>query len=918
MPVTGNNPSLLPITVGDDVVEKLIPGNGYITSEGTLEPRNTEVRNADNSWRYLPEQLIAEEGVQYTIREILYNEDYVGREFLTSTVTTALPVFVSDLLPDDWDAVEATADIDTRKSFVTVAPNPIAGKKWRVYRGPDPSGNLSQLADMTFSAGVWRWTSSGQNAENAIVYHRIAASNADGTNPEWVVILDDVKSFVASSVPQPPLWSWADAGAGSILGTVSIGESKGREITAMQYSVSGGAYTTAASLSSFTLTGLTPNSSIQVAVRFVNANGNSGDTQQTVTPAAVAPDVAPTFTVRTVSSLRELTIYPENISGSLPITLALSTLTLNGVNVKPNATGTGPWFYTVPSSASNSSVGYTVTATNSVSSANVSALVAFAADSAPVDPPDPSLITTAVVFTATSPTDTQGVMRVNVTGVPVNSTSLWLRLITTGSTKDYLITNSPAVGVYNVPVSSMTGRRVYVAPFGRNSLGDGPIPTATNRPAEWVSSEPVVTCFINPTKLRPGDRAILSVDGRGWPEADLDSFVLTLGGTVVVMDGKGPVRSYDIPMWAAGQDLVLSATMTNDFATKSSSSVTVISPAITWKTPVSIADRTALDVALASASGGEVFNLANGSYGDFTWSKGYTVPVKLVGASFGVVFGNLKCAGASYGRLYMEGISATSISISGSAKDVRLIGCNLLSGSMNTAIDCVIKDTMFNAVNRSNCFTMTNIKGCLISGNTFKDSYYDVVRIISTSENCIFEKNDCSYTELYPNAITTAPPFSRNVHPDCFQTYGAGGVGALNRIAIRRNLVYGPERSQGMFMTDSMSVEGYRSMSIHDNCSSSNLVQRFNLDHMSIGTLVANNSVSGKFTVNESYGGKVSKNLGNTIAYGPNTAARAGDDYAYSTFPYTIPLNVRANFIPDPLLSIPDSYGATAYLKSLP
>ena len=74
--------------------------------------------------------------------------------------------------------------------------------------------------------------------------------------------------------------------------------------------------------------------------------------------------VAPTITASDSLSGRTLTITVDSTTGVPAPTTALTALTLDGVDVLGDVTGTGPWAYEAPDSASAQTVAWTVTATN--------------------------------------------------------------------------------------------------------------------------------------------------------------------------------------------------------------------------------------------------------------------------------------------------------------------------------------------------------------------------------------------------------------------------------------------------------------------------------------------------------------------------------------------------------------------------
>jgi len=75
--------------------------------------------------------------------------------------------------------------------------------------------------------------------------------------------------------------------------------------------------------------------------------------------------IAPTIIASDSLSGRTLTISVDSTTGTPAPTTALTALTLGGVNVLGDETGTGPWSYEVPDSEDSQTVAWTVEASNS-------------------------------------------------------------------------------------------------------------------------------------------------------------------------------------------------------------------------------------------------------------------------------------------------------------------------------------------------------------------------------------------------------------------------------------------------------------------------------------------------------------------------------------------------------------------------
>ena len=87
-----------------------------------------------------------------------------------------------------------------------------------------------------------------------------------------------------------------------------------------------------------------------------------------------------TITASDSLSGRTLTITVDSTTGVPAPTTALTALTLNGVNVLGDETGTGPWTYEVPDSEDSQTVAWTVEASNAEGSDTASGSEAVAAN----------------------------------------------------------------------------------------------------------------------------------------------------------------------------------------------------------------------------------------------------------------------------------------------------------------------------------------------------------------------------------------------------------------------------------------------------------------------------------------------------------------------------------------------------------
>lgn len=274
----------------------------------------------------------------------------------------------SFLNPANWTAAEAASDADTRRTYVEFAGPPPTGKKRAIYRGTQREGLLTALAPEVYDpeTNTFSWTSTGRAERGQTSYVRIAETNIDGSSPRWITQIEDVKSFVASNTPMAPSLSWESNGPGSVLITLAPPEGRGREVFTGEYQISGGNWTEFPVAATLTLTGLTDGVSTPVSVRWVNANGASTATTQSVISENPNTDVPPTINAMDSLDGMILTISVASYSGNPTPDLDLTTLTLDGKDVLEDAVPMGPgvWAYTKPSSFYSQTIVWEVTASS--------------------------------------------------------------------------------------------------------------------------------------------------------------------------------------------------------------------------------------------------------------------------------------------------------------------------------------------------------------------------------------------------------------------------------------------------------------------------------------------------------------------------------------------------------------------------
>ncbi len=234
----------------------------------------------------------------------------VASDWATATNALLIPATSGDgvLLAEEYGFAEATADVDTRKTYVTISDTPPTDYEWIIYRGPNSAGDLATVAVPTFDAVNWVWTSVGTAAIGAgpdartPVYVRIGLREiAVPTNKYFVTPTGEF--FLASSYPGAPVASLATgAGQGEIDITLTNGaDGAGRTLIRYEYQLDGGSWLTlpgGTALGLRTINTGNPTTTYVVRVRAVNVNGNGISTAGgsvmsgtlTVVPAQVASD----------------------------------------------------------------------------------------------------------------------------------------------------------------------------------------------------------------------------------------------------------------------------------------------------------------------------------------------------------------------------------------------------------------------------------------------------------------------------------------------------------------------------------------------------------------------------------------------------------------------------------------------------
>lgn len=183
---------------------------------------------------------------------------------------------------------------------------------------------------------------------------------------------------------------------------------------------------------------------------------------------------------------RALTVTATSVTGWPVPTVALDLLTLDGVDVSGDATGTGPWTFTVPDSASAQTVAWRLTATNARGTDTVSGSEVVAANlSAPVINGVPTtggteavgsvLTATAAPVTGTpTPTRAWQWKRGGVAISGATSATYTLVEADEGETLTVVQTETNAIGVVTAE-STATGTIAPAPPFSPLSLFAGSV-----------------------------------------------------------------------------------------------------------------------------------------------------------------------------------------------------------------------------------------------------------------------------------------------------------------------------------------------------------------------------------------------------------------------------------------------------------
>jgi hypothetical protein len=228
------------------------------------------------------------------------------------------------------------------------------------------------------------------------------------------------------------------------------------------------------------------------------------------------PDSAPELAAADALSGRDLTITASSVTGWPVPAVSLDLLTLDGVDVSGDATGSGPWTYTVPDSATARTVAWRVKATNARGTATVSGSEAVAANLfAPAISGQPTITGDLVE----NQTITAVAAPVTGTPAPVRSWKWFVGGVEVlGETGNTLVLDTGDIGE-TVTVQQIETNSVGTATATSN--GYGPVQEAPFDPATLFITEP----------------------GAFWNLTQMSGLHTDLDGTVAVTAFNDPIRS---------------------------------------------------------------------------------------------------------------------------------------------------------------------------------------------------------------------------------------------------------------------------------------------------------------------------------------------------------------------------------------
>lgn len=303
----------------------------------------------------------------------------------------------------------------------------------------------------------------------------------------------------------------------------------------------------------------------------ITVTDDQGNKRVFLTEETVVSGIAPTLEASSSLAGRDLVISVASLSGVPAPSAALATLTLDGVDVLGDATGTGPWTYTVPDSASSQTVAWVVSVTNSEGSetatdsevvpANLTAPVALSAPSISLAMPIPGATVTITEGTYSGTPAPTIVGTLTLGGVDVTGDMVGLSYtIPSGTTGGVaLVWSETASNGVSPSVTQQAGATVNVAApglptaivivgasiveqsFGRNL--NTPNASATSALQAAGYNIPIYGYGISALRLASHNTGDPNFS-RGWADALEDVRAVHPNAWIVVHLGGGDVTAY--------------------------------------------------------------------------------------------------------------------------------------------------------------------------------------------------------------------------------------------------------------------------------------------------------------------------------------------------------------------------------------
>lgn len=233
-------------------------------------------------------------------------------------------------------------------------------------------------------------------------------------------------------------------------------------------------------------------------------------------PPDSAPDSAPELAAADALSGRDLTITASSVTGWPVPAVSLDLLTLDGADVSDDASGSGPWTYSVPDSAAAHTVAWQIKATNDRGTATVSGSETVA----------PNLFAPAISGQPTITGDLVENQTITVVAAPVTGTPAPAR------SWKWFVGGVQVLGVTGNTLVLETGdigETVTVQQIETNSVGTATATSAGYGPVQEAPFDPVTLFTAEP--------------GGFWNLTEMAGLHTDLDGTVAVAAFNDPIRS---------------------------------------------------------------------------------------------------------------------------------------------------------------------------------------------------------------------------------------------------------------------------------------------------------------------------------------------------------------------------------------